>query len=261
MDSAADYIEHLQMNGRLVFTTHDAVRAIGQSVPAVRAQIRRLKKKGRIADPHRGFHVVVPPQYRRLGCLPADHFIPQLMEHLDTPYYVGLLSAAAYHSASHQTPVVFQVMVPQSRRPIHCGGVRVDFVARRHMRTTLAERRDTPTGVLKIASPATTAVELVGYPERCGFLDNVATVLAELAEAIDQTDLETEARRAPVSWLQRLGYLLVLVGQEHLARCLGRVLAERNTFTVALAPWLGMEGRPRDSRWQVAINTEVEPDL
>lgn len=261
MNSVANYIEDLQMNGRLVFTTDDAVRALDKSVSAVRAQLRRLKDKGRIAVPHRGFHVVVPPKYRRLGCLPPDHFIPQLMEHLEEPYYVALLSAAAYHGAAHQAPMVFQVMVQRSRRSLECGRVRVDFVVRRDMENTSVVERDTPTGVLRIASPAATAVEVVGYPERCGFLDNVATVLAELAESIDAEVLEAEASRVPTAWVQRLGYLLVLVEQKDLAACLDGVLAERNTFTVALAPWQDIEGTPRDPRWQVAINTEVEPDV
>lgn len=261
MDSAADYIEELQTKGRLVFTTDDAVRALGKSIPAVRAQLRRLKEKGRIADPHRGFHVVVPPAYRRLGCLPPDHFIPQLMEHLDSPYYVALLSAAAYHGAAHQAPMLFQVMVPRSRRSAECGEVRVDFIARQDMKDTTVVERNTPAGVIRIASPAATAVEVVGYPERCGFLDNVATVLAELAESIDADALETEARRAPTAWIQRLGYLLMLVEQEQLADRVDRVLSERNAFTVALAPWHEMDGTPRDSRWQVAINIEVDPDL
>lgn len=200
MESAADYIEDLQTNGRLAFTTDEVVQALGKSAPAVRAQLRRLEEKGRIANPLRGFHVVVPPKYRRLGCLPADHFVPQLMAHLGEPYYVALLSAAAYHGAAHQAPMVFQVMVPTSRRGLECGGVRVDFVARRDMRSTPVVERNTPTGALRIASPAATALELVGYPERCGYLDNVATVLAELAESIEADALEADARRAPVSW-------------------------------------------------------------
>ena len=261
MDSAADYIEDLQTNGRLVFTTDDAIRALGKSVAAVRAQLRRLKSKGRIVDPHRGFHVVVPPQYRRLGCLPPDHFVPQLMEHLGQPYYAALLSAAAYHGAAHQAPMVFQVMVPRSRRSLECGGVRVDFAVRHDMEHTSVVERDTPTGILRVASPGATAVELVGYPERCGFLDNVATVLADLAESIDGDVLAAEARRAPTAWVQRLGYLLVLVGHADLAHRLDAVLAERDAFTVALAPWQAMEGTPRDARWQIAINTHVEPDV
>jgi predicted transcriptional regulator of viral defense system len=261
MDSVADYIEDLQINGRLAFTTEDVVRALGKSVPTVRAQLRRLKKKGHIADPYRGFHVVVPPGYRRLGCLPADQFVPQLMDHLGSPYYAALLSAAAYHGAAHQKPQVFQVMVSTARRSLACSRVRVDFVARRDMSETPVVERNTPTGVIRIASPAATALELVGYPERCGYLDNVATVLAELAESIDGAALEAEALRAPVAWVQRLGYLLVLVEQSKLADRLDGVLAKRKLFVVPLAPWEGIVGSPRDSRWQIAINTNVEPDV
>lgn len=261
MRSAADYIEDLQANGRLVFTTDEAVRALGRSVPAVRAQLRRLKQKGRIAAPYRGFHVVLPPKYRRLGCLPADHFVPQLMEHLGEPYYVALLSAAAYHGAAHQAPMVFQVMIPRSRRGLACAGVRVDFVARADMAGTTVVERNTPVGVLRVASPAATAVELVGYAERCGYLDNVATVLAELAESIEADALVAEAARAPVAWVQRLGYLVSLVGHEQLAEGLADLLDGRDMFTVPLAPWREMAGAPRDARWRVAINTEVESDL
>ena len=57
---------------------------------AARAAQRRLKRKTLIADPYRGFHVIVPPAYRRLGCLPADQFIPDLMSHLGTAYPVAL---------------------------------------------------------------------------------------------------------------------------------------------------------------------------
>lgn len=261
MGDAASYIDDLQMNGRLVFTTDDAARALGKSQPAVRAQLRRLESKGHIAHPYRGFHVVVPPRYRRLGCLPPEQFIPQLMQHIGEPYYVALLSAAAYHGAAHQAPMVFQVMVSRSRRSLRCGGVRVDFVTRRDMDDTPVIERDTPAKPLRVASPAATAVELVGYPERCGFLDNVATVLAELAELVDGDDLEAEARRAPVAWVQRLGYLLVRVEEDGLAARLDPILSSRNAFTVPLAAWLAKEGTPRDSRWRVAVNTEVEPDL
>lgn len=261
IDSAGDFIESIQINGRLVFTTEEAIQALGKSAAAVRAQLRRLKEKGHIADPYRGFHVVVPPEYRRLGCLPANQFIPQLMEHLGEPYYVALLSAAAYHGAAHQAPMVFQVMTPHSRRSLVCGGVSVNFVARRDMSETSVVKRNSPTGELRIASPAATAVEVVGYFERCGYLDNVATVLSELAETIDPDLLESEARRAPVAWVQRLGYLLTLVGQDELADRLDAVLSDNNVFTVPLAPWMEMEGTPRDSRWHIAINTDVDPDI
>ena len=75
MSSAADYIQQLQARGRYHFTTDDAVRELGSSVVATRAALRRLKDKRLIAAPYRGFHVVVPPRYRVLGCLPPEQHL------------------------------------------------------------------------------------------------------------------------------------------------------------------------------------------
>ena len=119
--NAARYIVDLASRGRHHFTTEEAAVALGGSVPTTRAALRRLKAKGEIADPFRGFHVIVPPEYRRLGCLPAEQFVPQLMRHLDAAYYVALLSAAELHGAAHQRPQAFQVMVKTNRRAIACG--------------------------------------------------------------------------------------------------------------------------------------------
>ena len=259
--TASEYIAALQARGRFTFSTVDAQETMGVSLTAARSALRRLKKKVHIATVHRGFHVIVPPAYRELGCLPAEQFIPDLMSHLGEPYYVGLLSAAMYHGAAHQAPMVFQVVVPKPRRPISAGGVRVEFIGRGNMADTPVAERNTETGVLRIASPEATAVELLGYPERCGYLNNVATVLAELAEVMDGAALRVEARRAPVAWVQRLGFLLTLVEAEELASQLKVVLAEVQMFPVPLAPWESMKGAMRDARWQVAINIEVEPDL
>ncbi len=49
-----------------------------------------LRHKGFIADPIRGFQLILPPEYRALGCMPAEYFIDGLMCFLHAPYYVGL---------------------------------------------------------------------------------------------------------------------------------------------------------------------------
>ncbi len=260
MPSPSRFLQDLQSRGRYHFSTEDAVRALGRSVPATQAVLRRLEEKGEVADPHRGFHVIVPPEYRRLGCLPADQFVPELMQHLGEPYYAALLTAAAYHGAAHQKPHVFQVMVRQRRRPIACGEVRVQFVSRGDMAETPVVERNTPRGVLRVASAAATALELVGYPEHAGGLDNVATVLAELAESLDTESLVAEANRAPCAWVQRLGYLLSLVEAPEAAAALEPVVAARGPFPVALAPSVPAAGSPSDPRWKVTVNVRVEPD-
>lgn len=135
-----------------------------------------------------------PPAYRWLGYLPAEQFIPDPLAHLGEPYYVGLLSAAKYHGAGHPAPMVFQVVVPTSRRGLQCGDVRAEFVARQNMHETPVIERNAETGTIRIATPEATVLEFVGYPERCGYLDNVATVLAEFSESMSGDLLAAETR-------------------------------------------------------------------
>lgn len=258
--NADAFIACLQSDGVYHFTTADALNALGGSVPAVRAVLRRMKDKGHLASPHRGFYIIVPPEYRRLGCLPPEQFVPHLMEHLGEPYYVGLLCAAERLGAAHQRPQIFQVMVRAARRPIACGRVQVGFVVRQDMEQTSTVAQNTPRGRLRISSPEATCCEMVGYVEHCGGLDNVATVLSELAESLGVRRLKKEAHRAPLACVQRLGYLLELVGAGAKTGSLSRLVQDRAPQVTALDPALSIKGAPRDARWRLAINTEVEPE-
>ena len=261
MTNAAGYIVDLAARGRHHFTTEEATVALGSSVPAVRAALRRLKAKGEIADPFRGFYVIVPPEYRRLGSLPADQFVPQLMQHLEEPYYVALLSAAELHGAAHQRPQSFQVMVKANRRPLECGEVRVQFIARKDMEGTSVVEKKTPRGLLRVASPEATALELVGYADQSGGLDNVASVLTELVETVDADRLVSECSRSPIAWVQRLGYLLDLTEHRELADKLAPFVVSHAKAIAPLVRAKSRSGAPRDERWKLAVNATVEPDL
>ncbi len=258
---AAQYIEALAARGRHHFTTADAVAAVGGSEDAVRAQLLRLKRRGHIASPMRSFHVSVPPEYRRLGCLPPEHFIDPLMGELAEPYYVCLLSAAARHGAAHQRPQSLQVMVERSRPALVCGEVRVQFIARGDLVGQPVVRLNTPRGTVRYATPELTALELVGYPQAAGGLSNVATVLVELAEAIDATALRLAARRCPVGWSQRLGYLFERLGEGALAEVLAPFVEEEAHSFIPLRRARPVGGATRDAKWKVIVNAEVEPDL
>jgi predicted transcriptional regulator of viral defense system len=211
--------------------------------------------------PYRGFHVIVPPEYGRQGCLPADQFVPQLMEHLGLAYYVGLLSAAEFHGAAHQRPQVFQVVVGKNRPPIRCGSVSVKFVSRINANEIPTVRMKTPRGYLLVSSPEATAFDLVGYPEHCGGLDNVATVLHELAESIDCSRLAEIARLSPLPWTQRLGHLLELVDGKERTDSLADYVAGLAREYVQLRTGRPHSGVPRDRRWRLFVNQTVDPEL
>jgi len=261
MTTAASYIVNLAARGRHHFTTVEAAAALGCTVPGVRAALRRLKAKGAVADPFRGFWVIVPPEYRRLGCLPAEQFVPQLMQHLGDPYYATLLSAAEIHGAAHQRPQAFQVMLKTNRRAIEHGEVRVQFIARKDMEGTSVVEKKTPRGLLRVASPEATALELVGYADQSGGLDNVASVLTELVDAIDPDRLVTERERSPIAWVQRFGNILDLTEHRKLADKIAPVVVARAKDVAPLVRSITRAGAPRDVRWKLAVNATVEPDL
>jgi len=259
--TAANYISDLAAHGRYHFTTEDAVTALCVSPPAVRAALRRLKVKGAIADPFRGFHVIVPPEYRRIACLPAEQFVPQLLQYLGEPYYVALLSAAELHGAAHQRPQAFQVITKRNRREITCGAVRVQFHARKDMLETTVVQKQTPRGLLRVASPEATALELIGYAEQCGGLDNVVSVLAELAETLDASLLREECTHSPIAWVQRLGYVLDLIGHSGTAESLVPEVCKRAKEVAPLVRAASRSGARRDARWKLAVNAIVESDI
>jgi predicted transcriptional regulator of viral defense system len=260
MRSAAAFITDLASRGRHHFSTQEAQAALGVSLAAARAALRRLKAHGAIADPHRGFHVIVPPEYRRLGCLPAEQFVPALMSHLGESYYVALLSAAELHGAAHHRPQAFQVMVRKNRRPIVCGAVRIQFVARCDLEQIPTVEVNTPRGRLRLSSPEATALDLVGYADQAGGLDNVASVLTDLIERLDASRLAEAARLCPIAWVQRLGYLLDLVDGHELADALVDEVRKRAAVVTPLVHRAPVILAPRVNRWRLAANVAVEPD-
>jgi predicted transcriptional regulator of viral defense system len=183
------------------------------------------------------------------------------MEHLGEPYYVGLLSAAELHGAAHHRPQVFQAVVAGNRPAITCGKVRIRFVARRNAAEIPTIPFKTPRGLVKISTPEATAFDLVGYPGHSAGLDNVATVLAELAEKINADKLIKMAELSPIAWAQRLGYLLDLVGANDLTDGLAEYVGRKRPVPTPLARSIPFKGARKDARWLVMVNTMVEVEV
>ena len=91
MSKARDYLVELAARGTHNFSIQEMAKSLGVSHVAAKLALNRLTKQGLAASPARGFYVIVPPEYKQLGCLPAEQFIPALMERLKLTYYAGLL--------------------------------------------------------------------------------------------------------------------------------------------------------------------------
>jgi predicted transcriptional regulator of viral defense system len=259
----SDYIHKLASQGKCYFTTESANEFLKTGKTAVKSSITRMLFNKQLASPAKGFYIIVPPEYQILGCLPADQFIPYLMEYWQSKYYAGLLTAAMYHGASHQQPQTFQVVVEKNRRPIQCGRIKINFIAKKNLIATPTQTISTIKSILIISSPEATAMDLVLYPHQSGELNHIATVLTELAEKMDAEKLfELAEQNQEISWKQRLGYLLEILGYQDLANALKKHLQNKRVDYILLAHELKLNSKlKRSFDWKIIINTTIESDI
>lgn len=256
-----EWIEALPGAGRYVFSRADAESVTEASPEAIEATLRRLKKRTAIVSPRRGFYVVVPPEYRTAGSPPASWFVDDLMRHLGRRYYVALLSASALHGAGHQQPMAFQVIADAVERDIEVGRVRIELHLSNRVDGAATEKVQTETGTMVVATPETTAFDLVRFPSAAGYWSNIATVLSELAAELDAGRLADGAMRVARTDVQRLGWLLDFLNETDLADALAQVLHGKRLVPTRLNTARDSTNALRDPRWRILVNDDVEPDL
>lgn len=138
--------------------------------------------------------------------------------------------------------------------------LRVAFFVRKRLRDVPLQSFNTPRGSIQVSVPEATALDLVGYQHQVGGLDQVVTILSELAERLDPQNLVVAAQTAPLPWAQRLGHLLERAGAAERAEALKSYIKRTARDTVALMPGLRVDGVRRDADWKLMINAELEPE-
>jgi predicted transcriptional regulator of viral defense system len=261
-DKLSEFVDELQAGRRYTFERNEALKALHANGLSLRKAAMRLAAKGRIVVPRRGFYVIVPIEYRAMGAPPPSWFIDDLMRHLGRPYYVGILSAAALHGAGHQQPQEFQVVTDRPQRLVLAGRMRIRFLVKRHLQRAVTATTKTETGAMRISTPEATAIDLIRYVSAAGGLNNIATVLAELAQGMDGQKLINAAQAEDeLACLQRLGHILDLMGAGVRSAALAEWIDERKPRSTPLRPGIPIKGSHVDPRWRVIVNEKIEVDL
>ena len=258
----ADFVDGLQRQARYTFTRDQVAAAVSASPETLTKALQRFQAAGRIHRIRKGFYTIVPLEHADAGNIPTDWFIADLMRFLDVPYYVGALTAAAYHGAAHQQPQEFQVVIAASRPAIRTGKVRVRFFRYEAQPRVKTQPMKSFTGVFPVSTPEHTALDLVRFQKQIGGLDAVMTVLAELAEKMTAPLLLQTVRREPVvAHVQRLGWLLDHTNCHALAKKLATWIDNRNAAVVPLNGALRSRKGPVDRKWRLILNDRPEGDL
>lgn len=259
-----NYLEQQQSMGLYSFTSNELRNKFKTSPYALIKAIQRLKRKGKIAQVRKEFYVIVTPEYRKRGILPVWNYVDSLMKYLKRNYYVGLLNAAAMHGAAHQQPQDFYIIMEKPPlRDIKNKKTVIHFSVKKEWDKRDIIERKTETGYVKVSSPEFTALDLVCFQDSIGGLNRLATLLEELAEAIDATRLvETAKRFGQITPVQRLGYMLekVLKYKEK-TEPLYEWLKKQNYFPALLQPGKKAKNKRTNNRWKIIKNASPQSDL
>jgi predicted transcriptional regulator of viral defense system len=205
--------------------------------------------------------MIIPPEYHHLGSLPPHWIVDPLMKHLNRNYYIGLLSAASLYGATEQQPMTFQVITDKQMRPIELERGGIEFHCYKDSSLASKEQIAIPTGYAKISTKEQTLIDLIRFHTVCGYLSNVAIVIRELSENCKPEVLtqviELEKMK---SVLQRLGYILELVGFSNLAMTVQHELARRKVYETLLRPDFHVKEGKRVNRWKLILNDTLEID-
>lgn len=256
-----NYIVDLQKNGRWHFVRSEALSGCQMSNYSFQAALSEMNKKGVLISPKKEFYAIVPTEY--IGKpLPPSNYIDALMKHLNKPYYVGCLSAAAIHGATHQQPMGFQVVTKGAVRNIELEGVRISFLAKKNIEEIPTDKVKTRTGYMNVSTVEVTLFDLVKYIEHAGYLDNVANIVIEFQNELRARNLGTASKGFETTVLQRTGYLIdQLCEYKSLSRFILEEVQKRVPQFIPLATYSKRQSNKNEEKWKIKVNDTVGADM
>lgn len=262
------WIEAHQSKGKLSFSLNELRHHFKQdSETALKQLLERLTRNEKLVSVFKGYYVIIPPQYSSKGILPPSLFIDGLMKFLERKYYVGLLSAAALHGASHQQPQEYFVVTEYPvMRPTSKKGIKINYISTKQLPPeSLIEKKKTEAGYISVSSPILTSMDLINYEKRIGGLNRATTVITELAENIKPKDInEVLINYASAATLQRLGYILdEILNRNALAEKIHKQCrkAGKTFYQIPLKASGKWQKEQINEKWRLMINAKIETDF
>ncbi|MBI4208147.1 MAG: hypothetical protein HY538_00370 [Deltaproteobacteria bacterium] len=216
-----------------------------------------LQRQKRVLCLTPGLYALWHPSERKWGIHPFP-ILDALMRFRQSPYYVGLLSAADHYGATHQKPQRLQVILPKQLKFRKGERLGLDFHVRKEFPTGGIVDVHSSSGKVAFSSPEWTALDLLYFQSASAGFDNVCLVIRDLIPCLTVPNLKQMVRIYPnPSSIQRLGYLLkALKADSKLVQPLKKWVEKNRPIAVALTPTYPKKGRV-DSFWRVLLNRKV----
>jgi len=272
MSTLDHYLDEQLSRGRSYFSREEALKALGVTAEAFTAAATRSIKKHRLVSPWRGFYLILRPEDRNAGAPDPVRWIDPLMKYLKLDYRVSLLRAAAFHGASHQAAMVFQVVVPKQLRGFDIGRHRIQFIYQTPVTFGETNRPEwlqllkSETGFARVAGVELILLDSARYFHKAGGINGLAQIVHDIGSKADPRKLGKAAAFYENSAVRRLGHLLDHFGQERQSKPLAPFASKAKSMKPldpSVKPLL--EGTAdladKDNKWKLTINESVEIDI
>jgi len=271
MPTIEQYLDDQLKRGRAYFSREQAFSALALTPVALSAALTRQIRKGRLANPRQGFYLVLRPEDQTAGAPDPARWIDPLMKHLKTDYRISLLRAAAFHGASHQAALVFQVIVPKQMRDFEIGRHRLEFVYQTPAdfenvnQSEWLDSLKSDAGFAKVAGIELTLLDCARYFRKAGGINGLAQIAKDVGGRAKPATLAKAAVHYENSSVRRLGYLLERMGHKRQAAALQSFAKQAKSavpLDLSVMPLIeGLSARPeKASKWMLVINESVEID-
>lgn len=257
-----EYIDGVRAKGRYAFTLEELKDKIHVTDKAILQNLYRLKAKNKIVQIRKGFYTILPAEYSRYGVIPSNMYLDDMMLSLNKNYYLGLISAAAIHGASHQQSMeTFVITEKPALRNIKNKKLKINFLVKNEWNKEDIIKIKTEAGYVNASSPELTALDLLYYVDKVG-MNRVITILKELVEVIKPNILTKTARNySQIAAVQRLGYLLEYeLENDKLSQAVYTTLAGKKGTYIPLMPGKNKKGNA-NTKWRIINNIKIESDL
>lgn len=272
MSSVEQFLDNRLAQGRAYFSREEAAATLDLKPATLTVALARLVKKRHLANPRRGFYLILRPEERDAGAPEPERWIDPLMQYHVLDYRISLFRAAAYHGASHQAAMVFQVIVPKQLRDIEIGRHRLQFLFQAPKsfesvnQAAYLDQLKSDTGFAKVAGIELTLLDCARYFHQAGGINGLAQVAKDIGGRANPRRLAKLAAAFENSSVRRLGYLLEHVGHMRQAQALEPFVKRAKTALAldpAVKPLLKSmaDTHERVSKWKLIINEPVETDF
>ena len=266
------YLDEQLSRGRAYFSRNDGSLALGLGLEAFSAAATRLIVKRRLANPRRGFFLILRPEDQIIGAPDPVRWIDPLMKYLQIDYRISLLRAAAFHGSTHQAAMVFQVIAPRQLRDFNIGRHRIQFVYQGPTAFAEINQPDwlgqikSAAGFARVAGIELTMLDAARYFRKAAGIHGVAQIVKDLGAKASPRKLAEAAEHYENTSVRRLGYLLDQANHVRQASAL-EPFARQAKSMKPLSPSLGQVPdsltvlHDKDTKWKLIINEPLETEF